>query len=53
MNGATAVPCTSTKRPPSSAMIKKIGSSQNFLRARIKSQSSRRVDMKETPKIVF
>src|SRR5262245_29692536 len=45
MNGATAVPFVSTINPPNTAIITKIGSSQNFLRTRKNAQNSRRNDI--------
>src|SRR5439155_5976358 len=40
MKGATAEPFTNTRSPPSANMARKMGSSQNFLRTRMKRQSS-------------
>src|ERR1700726_478028 len=45
MNGATAVPLLKTKSPPNSVIITMTGSTQNFLRARIKAHNSRRNDI--------
>lgn len=45
MNGATAEPYVSTIRPPSRTIMIRTGSSQNFLRALMKSQSSAIKDM--------
>src|SRR5436190_7691919 len=42
MNGATAEPWVSTSSPPNATIMMRIGSSQNFLRARMKRQSSAR-----------
>src|ERR1041385_3932827 len=42
MNGATAEPLVSTTRPPNRTIIKKIGSSQYFLRTSTKRQSTAR-----------
>src|SRR5580693_6425805 len=42
MKGATAEPFASTSRPPNSAMTRKTGSSQYFLRTRKNSQNSLR-----------
>jgi hypothetical protein len=44
MNGAIAEPLPSTTTPPNTAVNIKIGSSQNFLRTRMNSQSSARKD---------
>jgi hypothetical protein len=40
MKGATAEPCVKTIRPPRSTIITSIGAIQNFLRTRMKVQSS-------------
>src|SRR5262245_6504804 len=40
MNGAIAEPLVSTTRPPKTTIMIRIGSSQNFLRTRMKRQSS-------------
>jgi len=40
MNGATAEPWASTIRTPSSAIVRKIGYNQYFLRTRMNAQSS-------------
>src|SRR6185437_16174769 len=40
MNGAIAEPLVSTIRPPKTTIMIRIGSSQNFLRSRMKAQSS-------------
>ena len=42
MKGATAEPLVRTMSPPKAAMTKKIGSSQNFFRTRMKAQNSRK-----------
>src|SRR5574342_15672 len=52
MNGATAEPWLSTISAPSSAITSRIGSSQNFLRALRKAQSSLRNDMGKCLKLV-
>src|ERR1044071_225754 len=44
MNGAIAEPLVSTIRPPKITIMIMIGSSQNFLRSRMKAQSSTRID---------
>ena len=45
MNGATAEPWASTISSPNSAIMMKIGQSQNFLRTRKNAQSSLSIDM--------
>src|SRR5581483_12463197 len=42
-NGAIAEPLVSTIRPPKITIMIRIGSSQNFLRSRMKAQSSTRM----------
>src|SRR5215472_1264992 len=44
MKGAMAEPLVSTKSPPNTAIMIRIGSNQNFLRTRRNSQNSRRND---------
>lgn len=44
MNGAIADPCANTIKAPSSAMISRMGASQNFLRTRRKASNSFRND---------
>src|SRR6516162_9920902 len=45
MNGAITDPCDSTTKPPKTAIMTMIGNSQNFLRTRMKAQSSSTKDM--------
>src|SRR6185437_14195127 len=40
MNGAMAEPLVNTIRPPNTTIMIRIGNSQNFLRSRMKAQSS-------------
>jgi len=42
MNGATALPCAITSKPPKTIMTSIMGSSQNFFRARINAHISRK-----------
>src|SRR6516164_6535214 len=51
MNGAITDPCDSTTKPPKTAIMTMIGNSQNFLRTRMKAQSSRTKDMGRRIKI--
>lgn len=53
MNGATAVPWTITNKPPNMTINTKIGSSQNFFRTFIYSQSSYKKDILSPLKIDF
>src|SRR5579863_7085813 len=45
MNGATAEILVRISRPPRTIIIRRMGSSQNFFRSRMKDQSSINVDM--------
>src|SRR6476660_8457949 len=49
MNGATAEPCVRIKRPPSSAIIRMMGTSTNLRRARMNYQSSAKMDSMSVP----
>jgi hypothetical protein len=54
MNGATAEPLLSTTRPPNTTIINRTGSSQNFLRTRIKRHnSSRKSNTKFPSELIF
>jgi len=53
MKGATAVPCVKMRSPPNIASTMIIGSNQNFFRAFIKANSSRKKDISYVPKIDF
>src|SRR4030095_3389996 len=45
MNGATALPCVSTMRPPKTASMSTMGSSQYFFRIRRKTHNSLRIEI--------
>src|SRR3954466_2855427 len=51
MKGATAEPLVRITRPPNTTIITRIGSSQNFLRARMKRQSSARKSIQRPSKL--
>src|SRR6201999_1804619 len=52
MNGANTVPLVRITRPPNTTIMTRIGSSQNFLRTRIKRQSSARKSIQIPLKLV-
>src|SRR5258708_9961554 len=52
MNGANTVPLVSTTRPPNTTIMTRTGSSQNFLRTRMKRQSSARKSIQRPSKLI-
>src|SRR5438309_178962 len=52
MNGATAEPLVRMIKPPNTTIITRMGSSQNFLRTRMKRQSSARKSIQRPSKLI-
>src|SRR3954462_11132112 len=52
MKGATAEPLVRITRPPNTTIITRIGNSQNFLRTRMKRQSSARKSIQRPSELI-